>query len=176
MFQVVEELDLKDSIVMELQEKNGALHVELENLEMERRQVIILFTLVFSKFLSIDLYLEVEVRSKKLQRGLAEMLKQLFFSSLKWTYMFIIDQVWANLLSFAIVAISSIFVHVLRLRLKRKEKKSLKGMKTDFPNIFFLVALKCSSKSTTFCSSIFCMPKSSLHVIKYEFLLVFIDF
>eukprot|EP00795_Rhopilema_esculentum_P003174 gene3174-1486_t len=36
---VVEELDVKDGVVMELQEKNGALHVELENLEMERRQV-----------------------------------------------------------------------------------------------------------------------------------------
>ena len=30
---------MKDGVVMELQEKNGALHVELENLEMERRQV-----------------------------------------------------------------------------------------------------------------------------------------
>ena len=37
------ELDLKDGIVLELQEKNGALRVELENLEMEKRQVNVLF-------------------------------------------------------------------------------------------------------------------------------------
>ena len=36
---MVDELDLKDGIVLELQEKNGALRIELENLEMERRQV-----------------------------------------------------------------------------------------------------------------------------------------
>jgi len=36
---VVNELDLKDGIVLELQEKNGALRVELENLEMEKRQI-----------------------------------------------------------------------------------------------------------------------------------------
>ena len=75
MFQVVEELDLKDSIVMELQEKNGALHVELENLEMERRQVIILFTHGFSISMSINLFLEVKVPSKKLQRALEDMFK-----------------------------------------------------------------------------------------------------
>lgn len=38
-FKVVDELDLKDGIVLELQQKIGTLHIELENVEKERREV-----------------------------------------------------------------------------------------------------------------------------------------
>ena len=40
---VVDELDLKDGVVLELQEKNGTLVVKVENVEKEKRQVRAIF-------------------------------------------------------------------------------------------------------------------------------------